>query len=175
MKKAMLRIIITLLTVSVMVMGSTVVAEARHLMGFDYYGKHYYKVVRTSSVHYNSWVGMAAAIPQDYRFFLGKKEYSAHPVVITSAREQAFVQELIQSYGPALIGASQAPGISAVDAGWQWITGEEWAYTNWAASQPDDGTSGEVNLLMNLDGTWSDVTFAASGAMCFVVECEIAG
>lgn len=93
---------------------------------------------------------------------------------ITSAAENAFVFRLTDStdywwdydghitMGPWL-GGFQPLGSPEPGGGWEWVTGEPFAYTNWAPAQPSN-TSGEDRLhffvgeVGGLRGpTWNDV------------------
>jgi Lectin C-type domain len=172
MKKSAWKILIALSLV-VMVLGSSVPAEARTLAGFSYFGKHYYKVVHTYTSR-SSWASVKQSAAADYILLVNKKRYEGHLATITSARENAFVQSLIQdNHAPAWIGASQAMSAASTGDGWSWVTGEAWSYTNWASGQPDDGAGAEICLIMNADGAWSDVLPGYTGAVTFVVECEL--
>jgi hypothetical protein len=65
-----------------------------------------------------------------------------HLATVTSAAENAFIASLVPDYGtaefPFWLGGFQPSG-SAPAAGWQWITGESWDYTNWAVGEPSIG------------------------------------
>ena len=62
-----------------------------------------------------------------------------HLATITSAKKQAFMDNWVSSYK----GSSNATsytyllGGRQIDWQWQWVTGEEWNYTNWASGNPD--------------------------------------
>lgn len=65
---------------------------------------------------------------------------TGHLVTITSAEENAW---LYSTFGSQLtnpyhwIGAYQS-NPQSLDAGWAWVTGEKWDYTNWADNEPND-------------------------------------
>ena len=66
-----------------------------------------------------------------------------HLATITSQDENDFVDSLVP--GTALtgvrLGGFQAPGNMDPSAGWNWVTGESWSYTDWSTGglpQPDD-------------------------------------
>jgi hypothetical protein len=82
-----------------------------------------------------------------------------HLVTITSAQENAFVFGLVSGdnafwtldvfdngLGPWL-GGYQAPNSPEANAGWQWVTGEPFVYTNWEVDQPGDLGEIDQNLL----------------------------
>ena len=173
MKTAAWKVLLALSMISVLMLGSTAPVEARPLAGFSYFGKHYYKVVHTST-SLSSWTSVKQSAGVDYALIINKKHYEGHLVTITSERENAFVQGLIQQgHAPAWIGASQAAGGANSGDGWGWVTDEAWIYANWAAGQPDDGAGAETCLIMNTDGTWSDALWNQIGVVTFIVECEL--
>jgi hypothetical protein len=76
---------------------------------------------------------------------------------ITSAEENAFVYGLVDDdpgfwddtnpnhthgSGPWL-GGFQPEGSPEPGGNWQWVTGEEWSYTNWAPEMPNDDGGGQ--------------------------------
>lgn len=74
-------------------------------------------------------------------------------VAITSESENQFAYSLVSDnddfwfIGPN--GNGKGPwlgGLRVPDEGWQWGTGEAFAYTNWAAGQPDDAFGIENNI-----------------------------
>ena len=55
------------------------------------------------------------------------------------------------------LGGFQPPGTPEPDVGWQWVTGEDWNYTNWAPGQPDDAWGGQDALVFtDQPGKWDD-------------------
>ena len=77
----------------------------------------------------------------------------------TSAEENAFVASLTNypdfwyedptyhvQMGPWL-GAFQDPGGAEPAGGWQWVTGEEWVYTNWWPGDPNDFQGGNEDCM----------------------------
>jgi hypothetical protein len=99
-------------------------------------------------------------------------------VSITSAEENAFVYNLVANrpefwgradvalpgiFGP-WIGGYQLPGSPGPDSGWQWASGETWAYTNWSSGEPNDYAGLDENRLLFWDSlgvgasTWNDRT-----------------
>jgi hypothetical protein len=67
-----------------------------------------------------------------------------HLTTITSEAEQSFI---LDSFGGTvfgrMLGGFQASGSIEPDGGWQWITGEPFVFTNWAAGQPDNAGGNE--------------------------------
>ena len=86
-----------------------------------------------------------------------------HLVTITSVAEDAFVLNF-PSAGMAQtwLGGFQVPGASSPDAGWRWVTGEPWSYTNWGPGEPNDyygfGSEEKLGLWTFPDGSllWND-------------------
>jgi hypothetical protein len=60
-------------------------------------------------------------------------------VTITSAEEQSIVYTLVKN------GAKDQYWLGAErnGSGWKWITGETWAYDNWANGEPNDSAGEE--------------------------------
>ena len=106
-----------------------------------------------------------------------------HLATITSPEENEFVAGLVGA-DPAgyyyWIGGHQPDPFSPPAAGWVWVTGEPWAYTNWAPDEPNDyGDGQESHLAMwgvtgrEPVGTWNDEGYViADGG--YVVEYDLA-
>ena len=100
---------------------------------------------------------------------------SSHLVTVTSQEEQ---DALYGFFGLELhdkwFGGFQDAGVVPADAGWKWITGEPWSYTNWRAGEPNDdsGTASEQYLIGLNDGTWNDTQFILGWTKGYVVEYE---
>jgi formylglycine-generating enzyme required for sulfatase activity len=77
---------------------------------------------------------------------------------ITSSDEDEFIYNNLVSGIPLdpYIGGFQPPDSPEPNGGWEWVTGEEWYYTNWATGQPDDFGDGEDTLIMFTYGQWGD-------------------
>jgi hypothetical protein len=92
-----------------------------------------------------------------------------HLVTLTSAAENDFVFAVLADdpagwsgvYGP-WIGLSQDAAGPEPAGGWRWVTGEPFAYANWAAEQPDNGGVGSESVGQffgengGLQPTWND-------------------
>ncbi len=101
-----------------------------------------------------------------------------HLVTITSQDEQDFLYE---TFGSGLdekwYGGFQDPDQVDPATGWQWVTGEPWDYTNWAAGEPNDGEDPEEDeeeqyLMGWNEGTaWNDGN-GPTDLGGFVVEFE---
>jgi hypothetical protein len=118
---------------------------------------HYYEAVIAS--HTMSW----------YEAKSDAESRGGYLATITSEEENEFIEKsnlLISSSTPGyFLGGFQQP---FPNGDWQWITGEEWIYQNWAIS-PDGGhePSGEGEVLMVwtygdlvypdvVEGKWND-------------------
>ncbi|MEC8506549.1 MAG: C-type lectin domain-containing protein, partial [Planctomycetota bacterium] len=98
-----------------------------------------------------------------------------HLATITSQDENDFVDSLVP--GAALtgvrLGGFQAPGNMDPSAGWNWVTGEPWSYTDWSTGglpQPDDSKGDEswlrllpTSIYGDAFGGWYDV---------LAIECD---
>jgi len=80
----------------------------------------------------------------------GAEHLGGHLATITSDEENTFVFGLAvgrpalwssSGSGPWLGGQQQA-GQNDAAAGWAWVTGEPFSYTQWRSGQPDDGADG---------------------------------
>ena len=81
---------------------------------------------------------------------------SGHVATITDGSEQFFVNN-INSFDPGFfpefaigmwLGGFQADPTGAPDQGWEWITGEQWNFTDWGKGEPNDGFGPESHLAM---------------------------
>ncbi|HVK84168.1 MAG TPA: Ig-like domain-containing protein [Kofleriaceae bacterium] len=99
---------------------------------------------------------------------------------ITSAGEQTIVASLQAADQSPWIGA--ADDANTTDTVFQWVTGETWAYTNFATGEPDndEGLGAAADCLHLVDGepTWADtncnLTTFVVGQIC-EVEPEACG
>ena len=94
-----------------------------------------------------------------------------HLATITSKEENDVIKEMCANgrYG-YYIGATDCEKQGT----WKWVTGEEFSYTNWCESQPDN-LSGEDYLNINKDGTWNDydnANYYSNARMGFVLEID---
>ena len=86
---------------------------------------------------------------------------------LTSAAESAFARGL--GVEIAHLGGFQTPDTCEPNCGWQWLSGEPWSYTQWAPTQPDNGSGVEDVLELQLAGNWNDYE-ATSYRNSFIVE-----
>jgi K319L-like, PKD domain len=88
----------------------------------------------------------------------------AHLATVTSVSEQLVVDDLMEfSDTNAWLGGFQPPNELSLADGWEWVTGEAFAYTNWGAGEPNDtpfgtpivGSEQHLEPLLGT-GVWND-------------------
>ncbi len=143
-------------------------ATSPPLIALDPQNQHYYERVDVPGEI--TWdQAKAAAASEQYRGLPG------HLATITSAEENAFI---VEHCGGELVRRKWLGGYKTADdpadpsANWAWITGEPWAYANWACGEPNDYGGRNENALVfkwaDADlGTWNDLeedadTFSAT-------------
>jgi hypothetical protein len=113
---------------------------------------------------------------------------TGHLATITSAGENAFISGLTPRAQAStvrplqyMLGGFQDPTATTPGAGWQWVTGEVFSYTNWATDEPNNHDVGETQPFQedrlgfwataNADGlTWNDIEGLAEPG--YVIEWE---
>ena len=114
---------------------------------------HYYKIFDATE----SWSDARSAC----------KKMGGYLACITSEREQQFIESLNYWNDRLWIG-----GFREGYYNWQWVSGEEWSYTNWAAGEPNN--SGNVvpdeNCIALWPQQWNDLNnynlYEQSGFIC---------
>lgn len=87
------------------------------------------------------------------------EEMGGHLAVITSPLEQRRVEQLMEKAdgNDSWIGGTD----EKQEGSWKWVTGEEFDYTNWGYSQPDNYQHGEEfenhMEMSGWDGSWNDL------------------
>lgn len=104
-----------------------------------------------------------------------------HLATITSDAENSFIFNILQiNNRPVWLGGFQDEDAQEPLADWEWVTGEAWTFTNWAAGEPNNSTWANEDALAfafwRADGTWNDAPtewkhYASGG---YVVEYESA-
>jgi hypothetical protein len=133
---------------------------------------HYYDVIDVRT----SWAGASAAASA-----LTHLGIPGHLVTITSEQERDFlIAEFPQITGTLddggyALGGYQADTSGAADAGWVWVTGEPWSYTNWSGGEPNDFGGSSEDFLATHDylagnplALWNDGL--ADGYRGYIVE-----
>lgn len=129
------------------------------------YNYHLYREFNADSIPWETARAIASGMSSGH--------CTAYLVTITSAQETTFVATHFNIFSKWL-GGFQNPGVTPANAGWQWVTGEPWVYTNWNNSEPNDawGPASEQHLIGGApDGTWNDegIVEHANG---YIVEYE---
>ena len=118
--------------------------------GYSFYGGHTFK-------YFSSAVTWSAAKT-------ACEELGGHLATSTSAGKNTFIRSL--SSTSIWLGATD----EAEEGTWEWITGEEWDYTNWYETQPDNANSNQHYLrLASTSGSsfWYDYSATdTSGYVC---------
>ena len=90
-----------------------------------------------------------------------------HLATITSAGEQAYVQQLNSGDRKLWIGGYRDDSFN-----WYWVTGETWSYTNWGEGQPDnEGGRGEKYAAV-WPRYWNDLVMASTEQDGFICEWD---
>jgi uncharacterized caspase-like protein len=135
---------------------------------FGYFEGRLYIAVQLSRADWHTSSGMAV-------------QAGGHLVTISTPAEAQFVASLISTdpdffakatYGDGLRGPFI--GLFKTDGGWEWVTGEPLALTNWAPNQPNDKNGWETVGALHIPVTgaspkWDDVGGTANS---FIVEIE---
>ncbi len=114
--------------------------------------------------HYYEWVAepadwFTASADAQSRTLYG---VNGHLATISYEGENAFVANAFETNSAyyAWIGASQALGSPEPNYGWGWVTGEAWAYLNWAPGEPNNyyidqyGYEDGLAMVMVEDNEW---------------------
>lgn len=97
-----------------------------------------------------------------------------HLVTLTSSEENSWVWDNLNP-GTAIIGAFQEPGSAEPDLDWQWVTGEEWVYSGWCGSEPNDTGGVEDAATFTTwspDGCWNDGDGNVPSTLSYIVEWD---
>ena len=84
--------------------------------------------------------------------------------VICEADKNSFLTELVTA--PAWLGGTD----EAEEGHWQWITGEEWNYSNWSSGEPNNAGENEPYLELYITGLWND--FGGKNLLSYVCEWD---
>lgn len=100
-----------------------------------------------------------------------------HLATITSQAEQDFIDDLLINQGLTSqfwLGGYQVTSKPETDpaAGWQWVTNEPWAYTNWGSSEPNNAGGFEDHLTTTPFLGWNDEGSAVGAVFGYLAESE---
>ena len=87
-----------------------------------------------------------------------------HLATSTSAGKNTFLATLAAT--PSWLGGTD----EAEEGHWQWITGEEWNYTNWTSGEPNNTSGNEPYLELFSTGLWNDL--AGTNKLAYVCEWD---
>jgi hypothetical protein len=100
---------------------------------------------------------------------LAAESLGGHLATPTTAAENAFVGALSMDgfFNVKHLGGRKVGNI------WQWVTGEQWSFTNWYPGEPNNN-NGDENYLATwvTPGTWNDIYLEYAAG--YIVEWELA-
>jgi hypothetical protein len=112
---------------------------------------HWYELVQTNKIPWD--VANAEANAKTFGGCPG------HLATVTTEAEKTFLVDNLglEDWFNYWLGGLQPPDALFPDAGWYWVTGELWEYTNWSWGEPNDYYGLEQHLATYDDGTWNDL------------------
>lgn len=133
---------------------------------------HYYEIFNDESIDWDDANNAAALLS-----YLG---VNGHLVTIADAAENSFLTNTFTADGLHLhwTGGLQADGAGEPGEGWSWVTGEDFLFTNWFGSEPNDSGDNEDRIIFDHGVTgngkgWNDIAGSADG-WGYVVEYDTA-
>lgn len=92
----------------------------------------------------------------------------AHLATLTSQEESDWVWSYLGISNVFIwLGATgQPPGV------WQWITGEQWIYSNWGTGQPDNVYQFYLAFYDAQPGYWDNLDYSQNGVPSYICEWE---
>ena len=139
---------------------------------------HYYLAVADQGILWNDAKTAAEAIS-----FQGA---AGHLATVNDASENSFILANMTVAGAVAseelwLGGFQdlqAPGYSEPSGGWTWVTGEAWAYENWAQNEPNNAPAPEDFLIYmpaSNPGEWNDAREDHWNIRGYIVEFDGGG
>lgn len=111
---------------------------------------HWYDVVLPASSSFLAW--------EDARD--SANAAGGYLATITSSEENDFVWNLVKNlnFSSYWLGGYQTTPGSALETDWNWVTGETWDYSNWAANEPNNDYGVQDYLhYWPANGLWDDM------------------
>jgi hypothetical protein len=133
---------------------------------------HYYEIF--GPIHVEGWP-RAKRIAEQSTF----NGSAGHLATVTSQDEMNFIESLHnQVFGTstpfASLGGIRPPNAPTPDEGWEWVTGEEWNYTDWSTrfsqTMPTAGNSQSSSVVMITPQDW--INIQAGSVSYHIVEYE---
>lgn len=154
------------LVISLLFLCMTTIATAASWTWTDSNGNLHYYMSISEDLLWDNANSNALAFENE----LGNNWYLA---TITSAEEQlALKTNMANLSGEFWLGGQQADDAVNAKEGWSWVTGEEWCYTCWEPTEPNEWNGELENHLgtwSNMDWNWNDEHGSANIAG-FIIE-----
>jgi hypothetical protein len=109
-------------------------------------GSYYDYINRNlADTDYTTWNWEEARVDAEARSFMGRQGRLA--TITSAAEEQVLIDNWLADilYGQPWLGGFRLPGADPV-TGWQWVSGEPFAYTNWRTGEPNNAGGNEYYL-----------------------------
>lgn len=140
---------------------SVVVQENSSGIFFNEANGHYYEVIDLQG----SW-------GEYYLNSLDKQHLGlqGHLATVTSVEENQWLVDTFTGSGlhAHLFGGTD----SKFEDSWDWITGEDWGYENWASGEPNNLGNEDYVEFWNNNGQWNDTQESGNFHDGFVIEYE---
>ncbi len=122
--------------------------------------RHYYELISDNL----DW--QTAKTQAETHFY---QNVQAHLATITSQSEQNFIENNVPITSGTWLGGFQPENSPEPAGNWQWVTGENWSYSNWLNGEPNNAGN-EDCLTIYSDGGWNDVP--ESWARPYLIEYD---
>ncbi|MBQ4530953.1 MAG: GBS Bsp-like repeat-containing protein [Lachnospiraceae bacterium] len=145
-----------------------------HIYAYDIYGNYSSAGVDVNVENQFSAINSTKYKGNTYMVFNDNLSYEeakqkcialgGHLAVITTAEENAMIQNLITNGGRY----SYWLGATMTNDNWYWETNENFSYTNWAEGEPNNSGGAENKCEISKNGGWNDIgdTDRTRGFIC---------
>lgn len=145
-----------------------------HIYAYDIYGNYSSAGVDVNVENQFSAINSTKYKGNTYMVFNDNLSYEeakqkcialgGHLAVITTAEENAMIQNLITNGGRY----SYWLGATMTNDNWYWETNENFSYTNWAEGEPNNSGGAESKCEISKNGGWNDIgdTDRTRGFIC---------